>query len=181
MKVYRFRFSHFAFCAVVVALGAYIGQSVFIKYGSFIDGTNRISGDFLSAFTDGFFITLCPMLLVFCLSFTVYALPAAATALCFQCVQDTYFILSAWDFLTHTGEGAYLPCGFFIAARGFFTYSYLLLTMRTMCYRSKVRLLPSTLETVFRPGSRRFFRDYATLAGIACLAGLFTHTVFYFS
>ena len=181
MFLYNFRFSHVACVLLAAGCGIAAGNALLTRFGSYIDGTNTVSDSLFSGFISGFFVTLIPLLAVIVLSVTIYAAPVALGALALECAQDTYYILSTISFLKDNGAGALLPSIFFICARFFFAYCYLLLTLRTLYYRSETKTLSNRMATVLSGKSRKFFRDYTAVAGLICVSGFFTHIIFYFS
>ena len=180
MCLSRISFSQIAPAGCTLALGVAAGMVITDRVGLFPGGTNPPSA-WLADFPKIFWITLLPQIVLILLSVTVYATPAALAALFLESTQDTCYILYALRLFGAESFAAAAPCVFFIGTRAFFTYGYLLLALRTLCYRARARSMPSDLSYVLGGVSRRYFRDYTAIAGLVCLFAFFAHTVFYFT
>ncbi len=179
MYLSRVHFSQIAPAVCALAVGIAAGMVITDRVGLFSGGMTPPSA-WLADFPKIFWITLLPQVILIFLSVTVYATPAALTALLVESAQDTCYILYALRLFNSESFASGAVCVFFIGTRAFFTYGYLLLALRTLCYRAGARTMPCDVASVTSGVSRKFFRDYTAIAGLLCLFAFFAHTVFYF-
>lgn len=168
-------------CLAAALLGIAGGKLAIGRFGPYLDGANQLASDFWLGFIQGFFITVVPLAVMILLSVTVYGTPVALCALAFETAQDAYYILSALLLISAGGGAVLLPCVFFITARAFLAYCYLLLAVRTLSYRAETKTLANGLSTLLSKNSRLFYRDFTAVVGLMCIGGFFAHTIFYFS
>lgn len=157
-------------CLAAALLGIAGGKLAIGRFGPYLDGANQLASDFWLGFIQGFFITVVPLAVMILLSVTVYGTPVALCALAFETAQDAYYILSALLLISAGGGAVLLPCVFFITARAFLAYCYLLLRCAPS-YRAETKTLANGLSTLLSKNSRLFYRDFTAVAGLMCIGG----------
>lgn len=162
--LYRFRFSYFSLCTAVAVCAVTLGRIACLAIGPVATATQV-------GFLQSFYPVLLPMLLMGTLSVTIYCVPATLVLLFYRGFCDGYYVFSCvWtrDILFTL---------FVVCTHVFFTYGYLLLAVRCLCYRASAKSVINPFSTM---DSFCFFGDFASVAGTVCLCGIFSHTVMYF-